>query len=555
MHWQYTTSTSPTDLKQLTDLLLSHRGVKSQSQKEAFFHPKHPVELTLEEVGISAEHMDMAVRRIQQAKERNEEVVIFGDYDADGICSTAILWEALRSIGVIAKPFLPHREKHGYGLTLRSLASVLEEHKPQLLITVDNGIVAHAAFAELQRLGIDTILTDHHAPEAELPVAQVVIHTTKLCGSGVAWFLARHLSETSAQASLDLAAIATIADQMVLLDANRSFVVHGMAELRQTERIGLQLLMAKANVLPEKISADTINYVIAPRLNAMGRLKHSLDALRLVCTTSYDRAHQLVAELNDTNVTRQELTTEMIEHAISQAERWENEHIIIVASEDYHEGVIGLLASKLVEEYFKPAIAISIGQKTAKASARSIMGVNITELIRQVKDDLLEAGGHPMAAGFAADPAKLTVVQQRLQVLAKAQITAEMLTPRLLVEVGLPIELVTLSTAEEIAHFSPFGQGNPEPIISLPPAVIHMASQVGKEGKHLRLQVGLQKEGTQITLTCLAWGKGSLATELPVGTQVELAGCLSVNEWKNKRSLQMVVRDIHLIESEPVLRS
>lgn len=544
MHWQYTTSTPPQDIGQLKEMLLRHRGLATQADQEAFFHPTSPLEIALSEVGLEEKKIDKAVQRILLAKEQGEEVVIFGDYDADGVCSTAILWEALRAVGIIAKPFLPHREKHGYGLTMRSLTAVLEEHTPQLLITVDNGIVAHQAFAELKKRGINTILTDHHVCESELPCADVIVHTTQVCGSGVAWFLARALSKESAKQSLDLAAIATVADQMPLLKTNRSFVVHGIKALKKTKRVGLQVLMARAAIDPQKISTDTINFVIAPRINAMGRLKHSLNALRLVCTTSMERADELVDELNHTNEARQELTTEMIEHALLQASRWEKEHIIVVASTEYHEGVIGLLAGRLMEEYSKPAIAIAVGEKVAKASARSVAGVNIIELIRQIRDDLLEAGGHPMAAGFAAEPSKLESITARLEALARQQITEDLLAARLTVESELPLHLLTLSTAEELQLFAPFGQGNPEPVFAVPPGVVLMATEIGREGKHLRLEVGFELDGKRLTLNCIAWGLGSLAKELMVGSQIELAGCLSINEWKSRRTLQLMVKDL-----------
>jgi len=345
MHWQYTTPIPPQDLEELRHLLLKNRGLLEKEEQQQFFNPIHPMSLTLSDVGIDEKSISAAVSRILFAKEQNEEIVIFGDYDADGVCSTAILWEALRAIGIVAKPFLPHREKHGYGLSMRSINAVFEEYNPKLLITVDNGIVAHQAFAELKARGVDTILTDHHAPEAELPPAQIIVHSTQICGSGVSWFLARALSETAAEKSIDMLGLATVADQMPLLKANRSFVVHGLNAMKETQRIGLQILMSRAAVDPQKMSTDTLNYVIAPRINAMGRLKHSLDALRLVCTTSVERASSLVAELNDTNTARQDLTVEMIDHAMAQAVKWENEHIIIVAAAEYHEGVIGLLAS------------------------------------------------------------------------------------------------------------------------------------------------------------------------------------------------------------------
>lgn len=555
MHWQYKSSNTPADLEELLALLLELRGIAKTESQKSFFAPPHPLQLKPADVGIDEAQLQAAAERILLAKECGEEVVIFGDYDADGVCATAILWEAMRAVGVVAKPFLPHREKHGYGLSMRSLEAVLTEYSPQLLITVDNGIVAHDAFAELARRGIDTILTDHHQPETEevggesrpkYPPALLRVHTTTLCGSGVSWFLARQLSEVSAKASLELAAIATVADQMQLLGANRAFVVHGMTELKRTERVGLQVLLVKAGTDLPKITTDTLNYGIVPRINAMGRLKHSLDALRLVCTTKYERAQVLVDELNTTNSARQDLTSEMIDHAVAQADGWEDEHIIVVASSTYHEGVIGLLAGKLMETYSKPAVAIAVGEKVAKASARSIPGINITELLRQVRDDMLEVGGHPMAAGFAAEPGKVEVVKRRLEELARQQISSEQLRPTLHVECALPCSLMTLRTAESIQDLAPFGQGNPEPIFAFPPAVLRSATQVGKEGKHLKLQVVFNgEEGTLPQECCvIVWGKGDLIGQLNPGKTIALAGSLSINEWKNRRTLQVIASDV-----------
>ena len=553
MHWQYKSSQALQDYKALQTLLLSHRGVVTQQDQEAFFTQPHPNTLSAADVGIDPNELQRAVDRIRLARDRKEEVVIFGDYDADGVCATAVLWEALRAVGVVAKPFLPHREKHGYGLSMRSLEAVLAEHSPQLLITVDNGIVAHDAFAELARLGIDTILTDHHQPEVEVidgkeqpkfPAAQVRVHTTALCGSGVAWFLARALSAESAQASVELTAIATVADQMKLLGVNRSLVVHGLKALRRTKRIGLQLLVAKSGVELANIGTETLNYGIVPRINAMGRLKHSLDALRLLCTTSPERAQLLVYELHTTNTARQDLTSEMIDHAVEQAALWKDEHIIVVASEAYHEGVIGLLAGKLVETFSKPAIAISIGEKVAKASARSIAGVNITELLRQVRDELLEVGGHPLAAGFAALPEKITSVKARLEKLAKEQITPEQLRPSLLLECPLPGHLLRLDVAERIQQFAPFGQANAEPLFAFPIGIVRAATQVGKESRHLRLQVVFDAEDNPQELCCMSWNTGDRLSEFSPGTSVRIAGTLSVNEWKYKRTVQVMCSDI-----------
>ncbi len=556
MNWELRTNTIATNFTELSEILLANRQI---TNRRLFFTPLAPEKLTLEDVGIQKLEMEKAVARITLAKERGEDVLIFGDYDADGICATAILWEGLREFGIVARPFIPHREKHGYGLSDRSIDAVLAEKKPDLLITVDNGIVAHAAFERLKAEGIDAILTDHHQPEvgadqqAVYPPATACIHTTQLCGSTVAWFLARQLSPKAAARSLDLTAIATIADQMPLLGVNRSFVRFGIPAIAKSSRVGLQLLIAKAAIDPRKLDVQSVNYVIAPRINAMGRLKHGLDALRLICTKNMERADQLVKELIDTNTSRQELTTEMLDDARTKAHLWEDQHIIIIASEQYHEGVIGLIAGRLTEEYSKPAIVIAIGEKVAKASARSIRGVNIIELIRLVKADLLEAGGHPMAAGFTLLPEKFEEVREKLCEFAKAQITSEALAPGLEVECIVSPDLLSLDLVTQLKSFAPFGQQNPEPVLGIKGVKIIGVKTMGNGDKHLKLGVALPVEPDSNnpflelwseTLDCVGWGMAALAADLQPGMICDLAGKISVNEWKGRKTLQVVIKDV-----------
>ncbi len=546
MHWKIKSQTTPKSISELRALLLENRHVADEL---AFFSPQSPLELTLADVGIDESQMAVAVARLQQAKENQEKVVIFGDYDADGICSTAILWEGLRAFGILAKPFIPDRQKHGYGLSEKSIAAVLEDEKPDLLLTVDNGIVAHRPFEQLKELGIDAILTDHHQPEVDeagksvFPQALAIIHTTQLCGATVAWFLARELSLKAAKASLDLTAIATVADQMPLLQANRSFVKHGIVALQQSQRVGIQLLCAKANIDQKNLNVGTINYGIAPRINAMGRLKHGLDALRLLCTKKMETADELVNEINDTNVTRQELTAEMIDHAIKQAADWKDKHIIVVSSPDYHEGVVGLIAGKLVEAYAKPAIVIAEGPLVGKASARSVPGVNIIELIRQVKSDLLEAGGHPLAAGFGVSADKIAVVKERLEKIALEQIGPELLVHSLELDAVVGGELVNLEVVDALAEFAPYGQLNREPIFGLTKMQIMSIQKIGQEGKHVKIQLQAYQSTLPI-LTGLAWNKAKWASEFLVGQIVDVAAVIEVNEWKTRKTVQLILKDV-----------
>lgn len=565
MNWQILHSSQPTKLADTRSILLKNRKIAKRDEKE-FFHPIHPLEISLESVGIDVSQMKKAVQRIDVARREKHDVVVFGDYDADGVSATAILWETLYEMGVKARPFIPNREKHGYGISHRSLDDLLAERKPDLIITVDNGIVAHEAFQRLRDEGVDTILTDHHVPEQKLkdsriadtrsktqdissgefeyPPADIIIHSTKLCGATVAWMFARELNKEKASTLLDLCGIATIADQMILQGANRSFATFGIRSLRTSERIGIQNLCQIAGVEQNEITTRTINFALAPRINAMGRLGSALDALRALCTKDQQKSFDLMQKLQQTNSERQTLTWEMVEEAESQAEAWQDEHIIIVASEKYHDGVIGLIAGKLMEKFYKPAIAISIGEKFAKASARSVEGVNIVELIRKVRKDLLEVGGHPMAAGFGLLPEKVEQVKRKLLNLAKSEIDTALLQQSLTVECVLPISLVNVGLLEMLDTFDPFGNGNPEPMFGLREVTIKSCYAVGKEKKHLKLVISYQLLDTSYELDGIGFGLGELEKSLKQGDVVDIAGTLSINEWNGKKSVQMVVKDV-----------
>jgi single-stranded-DNA-specific exonuclease len=543
MQWSLKSSTIPSSLNEVENILLKNRGIEDAS---AFFNPLHPVDLKLKAVGIDPKQMRKATMRLDQALKNQEDVLVFGDYDADGICSTAVLWLTLHNLGYKARPFIPHREKHGYGLSQKALDDILAAQKPDLIVTVDNGIVAHEAVARLNQVGVDVIITDHHQPEESLPPALAIVHTTQLCGTTVAWMLAREIDSEFVKSTLDLCGIATIADQVPLLQANRSFAYWGIEALKKTERVGLKQLCQVAELTMADLSTSSVNFGLAPRINAMGRLDHGLDALRLLCTSNPQRAQELVENLNYTNLRRQDLTESMVATAQAEAQTWVNEHIIVAYSTEYHEGVIGLIAGKLMEEFYKPAIVIAVGERVAKASARSIPGVNIVELIRQVRDDLLEVGGHPMAAGFGLLPEKIEVVKQLLQELARTQISSELLTPSIQVECELPFGQLSDKLVKLTETFEPFGQANPEPVFGLKQLKVVEAQAMGRDKKHLKLSV---TTGDLKPLTCIAWNRGFLAPKLEAGTIIDVAGVIEISEWNNRKTLQLKAKDIVIASS------
>lgn len=546
MHWNILNSTTPHDLQTLREILIKNLNL---SAPKDFFNPTHPSEISLAEVDLDQKQIDQALARIMEAVAKKEELIIFGDYDADGVCATGILWQTLHQLGAQAIPFIPHREKHGYGLSDRALDDLLKEHQPSLIITVDNGIVAHQPAQRLKKEKIDLIITDHHQPEAKLPPATAIVHSTQLCGATVAWMLSRELMKKAGKKltdswQLDLAAIATVADQVPLYGANRSFAKYGLLALQQSSRLGIKNLLSQAGQNQKILDAQSIGFGIAPRINAMGRLGHSLDALRLLLTTSKVRAEKLAKKLGETNSQRQDLTYEMYGQALSQSDDWQDEHLIIVHSTDFHEGVVGLIAGRLAERFYKPAIALSVGDGIAKASARSVPGVNIVEMIREVRDDLLEVGGHPMAAGFGVEEQKLKKVIKRLQALAKEKIDAKLLKPSLEIASLISLEMVGEETITMVREFAPFGQGNQEPVLGLKAVEIIQVLTMGADGQHLKL-VGKGADGVT-PINFLFWRKGSLAEKIEAGDKIDIAGVLEINEWRGRRSVQMRVKDIEI---------
>ncbi|MCH7641354.1 DHH family phosphoesterase [Patescibacteria group bacterium] len=317
----------------IVDILLKNRGIKSKREKDEFFNPTLPDKMSVKSLGLSAREISKAINRIKKAKEKKEKVIVFGDYDADGVCATAILWENLYGLKLDVLPYIPERFSEGYGLKTESLEKIkVQNPNIKLIITVDNGIVANEAVNEANKLGIDVIITDHHQPGKMRPKAYSVIHTTKIGGAAIAWILAREVLKKleignwklEIRKSLELCAIGTISDQLPLIGPNRSFAKYGLEALNKTVRPGLLALFKEAGIKKGSAGWRTgtyeVNFVIAPRINAMGRLEHAIDSLRLLCTKSKEKATDLSYLLGKTNVKRQKIVEEVVAHAKGIAE-------------------------------------------------------------------------------------------------------------------------------------------------------------------------------------------------------------------------------------------
>lgn len=534
-------------LDQLLHTLLKNREIDEKEKQDEFFHPKHPKDITLSELAIDEKELEKAVDRLTQAIRNKESIIVYGDYDADGVCATAIMWQTLYSFNKNTIPFLPDRFIDGYGLHSESVKK-LKEQNPDLtvIVTVDNGIVANDAVDTANELGIDVIISDHHQKGNEIPTACAFVHTDHICGSAVSWILARELSKkvsdglSTTDTLLDLVAIGTIADQMPLVSSNRSFAKHGLSVLNNTKRCGLLALFESAAIEPGKIGTYEVNFLIAPRINAMGRLENAMDSLRLVCTTNDKKAKELAQTLGRINTERQKMVSEIVTHAKENALSREWKGVIVLAHETYHEGVIGLVASKLVEEYYRPAIVLSKKQGISKASARSIYGFNIIENIRKLDHLISGGGGHPMAAGFSIETDKIEEFQREMEALSEGLLTSDMLLRRIRVDCELAFELISKDLIDRLADFNPLGIGNPTPLFVTEGVYVEDANLIGAEKNHIKMR--LTKDDK--TFEAIAFHFGSMYNELSLQDQIDVVYSVEMNHWNGKSTIQLKVKDM-----------
>lgn len=520
----------PRKSEDLIGQLLINRGLKTKKQIEDFFHPH----LQDFEKNLKIPEIKEAQKRIEQAIKNEELIVAFGDYDVDGICGAAILYLGLTSFGAKVLPYIPHREKEGYGLSITGL-DFAKDAGASLVVTTDTGIVSFEMAQYSKKIGLDLIITDHHQKEGrKLPKALAIVHSVELCGAAVAWCLVRSLlSEEQANGLLDLVAIATIADMMPLLGVNRALVKEGLKILNRTERVGLKTLIQSSKLTLGQIGAYEIGHLIAPQLNAMGRLEHAIDSLRLLCTKDPARAAKLVDLVAAINEQRKVLTQQAVEEARVLIK--EEKNIYLLSSKDWNPGIIGLVAGRVVEETRKPAIIISEGEVHSKGSARSANGLNIVELIRSSMDILVAVGGHTGAAGFTIATENLVEFKKRME--------GKMMTQKFLEEPALEIEAIVeskkinLSLVKKLEDFEPFGVGNQKPILGSLQMKLSDLRTVG-EGKHLK--------GKADGLDFIAFDQGSLMGVLQNGQLADLAYFLDINSYSGFEKVQLKVKNLRI---------
>jgi len=538
---------SPTGL---VNELLRIRGIKEKKDRDIFLNPLSPDEITSVQAGISKRGLDKAAKRIATAIEKKEGILVYGDYDADGLCGTAIIWETVYQLKGRVLPFIPDREKDGYGLNPESLKRLVKKLPDlSLIITVDNGIVAHDGIELAQSKGIDVIVVDHHLKGSKPLLAAAVVHTPHLSGSGVAWFLARHLGEGKlGLPDLGLAALGTIADMMPATKINRSMIKFGVPHLEKTRRVGLRHLFRQAGIENRPIDVQKVGFIIAPRINALGRIANPLDGLRLLCVRKVGKGEELARLAQKVNVERQQLTEAGIALAKSKLKVKKIPKIIIVSDSSFHQGIIGLIASRLMNEFYRPVVVIKKEKKISRGSARSIKGLNILDALREVESTLIDLGGHKMAAGFELKTKDLSLFEKRLSRVVGRKLKGKNLIPSIRIDSCLKPGQLTREYCQAISDLSPFGIGNPEPVFLVTGLRVTEARGVGADGKHLKLFLDdpktLAKE--RITAEAIGFGLGSWRDKILPGDLVDLVFCLELNYWNGRSRVVLNVKDLKI---------
>lgn len=501
-----------------------------------------------------------AVYRLRMAIRRGERIAVYGDFDCDGVTSTALLTEVLARLGADVCPYIPNRVDEGYGLNSPALKKLADDGV-SVVVTVDCGIRSIKEVEDAKSYGLDMIISDHHSVGATLPDAYAVINPKQpgcaypekmLAGVGLAYKLAealymegvrrkqKGLDEWHPADWLDLVAIGTVADIAPLTGENRELVRRGLRQLNHPKRPGLMALYQVAKIRPGLVNSVTIGFIIGPRINAAGRLKSAMLAYDLLTAPDAMRAMPLATELNNLNITRQEKTRAMqlIAESAFPGDP-SDEPLLFAANPEFEQGVVGLVASRLTEQYYRPSVVVQMGEEESHGSCRSIPEFNITEALDQCADLLERYGGHAAAAGFTIRNENIQALSEALWDIAAEQLADRELAPRLDIDAELPLAEATIELADSLAVLEPTGEKNPAPVFCTRGARIVNRYAVGADGKHLKLT--LSDDGVN-QIEAIAFRLGELAESLP--EYVDVAYQLEVDQWNGNRRLQCNVQDI-----------
>jgi single-stranded-DNA-specific exonuclease len=551
-------------LNEVLAQVLYARRIEAPEQVQAFLATEDEAAALGDPLALDG--MAEAAERLARAAQAHERVVVYGDFDADGVCATALLVTVLNAAGAAAQPYIPDRFSESYGVNTPALER-LHAEGATLVVTVDCGVRSVAEAVRARELGLDLVITDHHSLAATLPPALAVVDPKRpdsaypfaeLSGVGLAYRLAEALAGALGRAPeglaldtvLDLVALGTVSDIVPLSGENRTLVQRGLRVMRASPRPGLAALTQVAGITGAPNSQD-IAFRLGPRLNAAGRLENARLAYDLLMAPEAAVALALATELDGLNTQRQRLLETQVALAHEVLGRGNGAGLLFVAGPDFHEGIVGLVASRLVEEFHRPALVMRQSEETTRGSARSIEGFHITQALDSCADLMLRHGGHARAAGFTLANESVPALRERLADYAATHLQGEMLQRKRLADALVPLNVVTREALDALAALEPVGEGNPEPALATLGVRILALRAVGEGGKHVRMEVS---DGV-LSVPAIAFRQGHLAGEFAAGDWVDIIYRPTLNVWQGQTSLQLVVGALRRSTARPQIVS
>lgn len=529
-------------ISELIPFLLAARGLDTSEKINEFLNPPLIKDYFSNFTNDFKESLKSARNLINNCIAKNIPIVIYGDYDSDGVNATAIIYSTIKDeLGYQnIRYFIPNRFKHGYGLSIKALDEILANYKNEeiLFITVDTGITGAEEVRYLKSLGHFVIITDHHQKPEDVPQPDVLVWNDEIVGSMVSWFLSKALGSKNNK-SISMGAIATVTDLFPMVGINRSIVKTGLDILNSESPLGVKNLLDVSGKKGEITTYD-LGWVIGPRLNAAGRLEDANLALELLLEKEQSKSFELAQRLNTVNLSRQDKTIEMYD--LIDVDEKNLPKIIVVANEKYHDGIIGLVASRLVQKYYRPSVVISSENEIGKGSVRSVAGVNIIEILRNFEDLFVDIGGHPMAAGFSIKKENIEVLKNKLIEHADSVISNDLLVPEIKIDLSIPLNLITLNLLDEVDKLKPFGLGNEQPVFVTEGLIITDISKIGKDASHLSLKI---TDGNSVN-KAIWFGGAEKGSHLNLGDSVDIVYSVNRNEYNGKTYIDLVIKDLRV---------
>ncbi len=536
-------------------IILYNRGIRTEQEINDFLGSN----LALMHDPYLMKDIDKAVERILIAKEKGEKITIYGDYDVDGITSIAILYKHLHSMGLTVDYYIPDRIAEGYGVNCGALDKI-KENGSSVVVTVDTGITAVEETEYAKSLGLDMIITDHHECKEQIPASYASVDPKQkscgypfknLAGVGVAFKLIQALDmsvplEKLCELYADLVCLGTVADISPLVDENRILVAEGLKRFKTTKNIGLKALIDVTTANNSMITTSTIGYIIAPRINASGRLGCASRSVDLFLTEDKNKAKELADELCKENTIRQQTEQKMFAEALAYIEKHpeiKDDKVLVIPHENWHHGIVGIVSSKITEKFYKPSILFAVDGEDAKGSGRSISGYNLFEALESCSDILEKFGGHELAAGLSLKTDKIDEFRKKINETAPVLPEADTVVPVVGIDAVIKAAYITAETVEDINTLQPFGVDNPPPVFAAKNLKVHRISTMS-DNKHLRMT--LLKDGKYIDT--VGFGMGDYFTSFKEGDFVDVAFGISINDYKGFHNVQIILKDIRKTE-------